>query len=112
MVEISLLGSEGARAGNRPGYLTSRGRRSGPAALLALRLALRIGMLAAQQNRETFYERDCQGRAPPRLIAGARGHWQSAPKFGMSRSLGAPGTAEQSSFCAFRSPRVQVSGIR
>ena len=24
MVEISLLGSEGARAGNRPGYPTSR----------------------------------------------------------------------------------------
>ncbi len=53
MVEISLLGSEGARVGNRPGYPTSRGRTSGSAAL-ALRLALGFGMLAAQQNRETL----------------------------------------------------------
>jgi len=43
------------------------------------RYALVIG-LAAQQNGETFYERECQGRAPPRLDAKPFWTWHSAPR--------------------------------
>jgi len=63
VVEISLLGSEGARVGNCPGYLTSRGINGGYAALVFRR--------AAQQNDETL-ER-AEGASVCQPLDGSRG---------------------------------------
>ena len=46
--------------------------------------------------REAFYERDCQGRTGPALMARSCCPWQSAPWFSLARAFGSLGMSEQS----------------
>ena len=43
------------------------------------RATLAVTTLAVQQNRETFYESECQDVAPPRLSRKPLWAWHSAP---------------------------------